>query len=617
MAEHVQEALDQMVAPLRDLMERNIFSESEIKAIVARRRESEYLLRRMSARKADFLRYIEQEIALERLRDLRTKQRKRDHRKKHDEIDGDDDNGDPKKEKQHIGDAHIVQHVHLLFVRAIRKFRSDISLHLQHAEFCKEQKSFTRLGRVYAEALQIFPRQAGLWIEAASHEFFGPTRSIRNARVLLQRGLRLNETSEELWLEYFSLELHYAQTLKGRRQILQQKVSPEQSLEAAKEEYKIPAIVLKNAMKAIPHSVQFRLQFMDTCKRFPNTEFLMEIIQKSMERDFDKEPECWIARALYEAERKSRSDGTEIEKNEGNDDETTERPLKKARIPEGTDSVIAVLEEAVETLPTDDMLLQAFRFAKDYQKELGYQDADEASIAGVEKFIQSIWRKADTVTSPDLAIEHVNYLMNSENVEEARETIKEFCMSQNFAPAKAWLLWTRLTPRKKQKAILERALRKLSMDLPDYMVILLQLFGAEIESNAEDKKLFDLLQRILLLAPKTVEDVLVEDTGLEFELSTVFDAYLACLVHLNKQSGIRGARKVYSAVLFQSSVKLSEGNVDGIKRFLDTCLEMEQAAAPCDSKFLRRLYDKAIEIYGGTSLEEGYRQDRNDKAIFA
>jgi U3 small nucleolar RNA-associated protein 6 len=233
MAEHVQASLDQMVAPLRDLMDRNIFSDKEIRSIVSRRRESEYLLRRRAARKADFIRYIDAEMILEKLRSLRTAKKKRDHRKSQREkgiidednhIDGEngenDNDNDKDKQKDHIGDIHIVQHIHLLFVRVIRKFRGDISLHLRHATFCKDVKSYTRLGRVYAEALQIFPRESGLWIEAASNEFFGQNRSVKGARVLLQRSLRINERNQELWLQYFTLELHYAQTLKGRQRIL-------------------------------------------------------------------------------------------------------------------------------------------------------------------------------------------------------------------------------------------------------------------------------------------------------------------------------------------------------------------------------------------------------------
>lgn len=47
------------------------FLQEEIKAIVQKRRDFEFLLRRRTARKADFLRYIEYEMNLEELRRLR------------------------------------------------------------------------------------------------------------------------------------------------------------------------------------------------------------------------------------------------------------------------------------------------------------------------------------------------------------------------------------------------------------------------------------------------------------------------------------------------------------------------------------------------------------------
>eukprot|EP00978_Attheya_sp_CCMP212_P027549 scaffold92334_cov29-Attheya_sp.AAC.1 len=233
MAEHVQSVLDQMVPPLRDLMDRGVFSESETRAIVTRRRESEYLLRRRVARKADFLRYIESELALERLRALRTKKIVRDERR-----NNQDENDDDKKKRvlgnknKKLGDYHVQQHIHFIYQRLLRKFRSDVSLHLQYAACCKAMKSFSHLGRVYAEALQVHPRCITLWIEAASHEFFDNITdasnegglagggSIRSARILLQRGLRLNPHSQELWLQYFSLEFHYIQKITGRRNVL-------------------------------------------------------------------------------------------------------------------------------------------------------------------------------------------------------------------------------------------------------------------------------------------------------------------------------------------------------------------------------------------------------------
>jgi U3 small nucleolar RNA-associated protein 6 len=706
MAEHVQASLDQMVAPLRDLMDRNIFSDKEIRSIVSRRRESEYLLRRRAARKADFIRYIDAEMILEKLRSLRTAKKKRDHRKSQREkgiidednhIDGEngenDNDNDKDKQKDHIGDIHIVQHIHLLFVRVIRKFRGDISLHLRHATFCKDVKSYTRLGRVYAEALQIFPRESGLWIEAASNEFFGQNRSVKGARVLLQRSLRINERNQELWLQYFTLELHYAQTLKGRQRILHPEKEEEEEVEPDDDDddgnnhdyYKIPLVIVRNAILAIPNSVHFRLKFLDVCQKFPDTSNLMDYVQDSMSRDFATEPESWIARAVYEAgKRKQKRKKQDNDTNEEQEQKLLPK-TKKARTSSSSsnedanenenededdnnkDPVVTVLQEAIDAIPTSEMLIQAFRFAEDYQNEL-LSDADNnnnndvsttpyaASAAAVkeevDEFIRNVWTKAEGMDSSDLAMEQTHYLLNNNNVEEAVKIIKAYCTKSRggggggggatTAPCDAWILWTSLvTPLRKQKAILERAVQTISMDThPDYVTVLLQLFGAQMQIIDEkdddddddddddellhEKSLFNTLQKIILLAPKTVDDVRVQGTGLEFELTDVFTAYLECLnfFFVRSRKGIQGARSVYESVLFRSTVTLSADNVEKVKTFIDRCLQLEQQELDTNTtgkkkrQHLCKLYDKAVEIFRGTSFEESYKEDRNEKGIF-
>ena len=50
MAERIEETLEAMVPCLKDLQERGIFSEAEVKKIVKKRRDTEYALRASSAR---------------------------------------------------------------------------------------------------------------------------------------------------------------------------------------------------------------------------------------------------------------------------------------------------------------------------------------------------------------------------------------------------------------------------------------------------------------------------------------------------------------------------------------------------------------------------------------
>uniref|UniRef100_A0A7S0C588 Uncharacterized protein n=1 Tax=Proboscia inermis TaxID=420281 RepID=A0A7S0C588_9STRA len=97
----------------------------------------------------------------------------RDYKKKNTSVSANEDKKYTKKNMSSIGDAHIVKHVHFIFRRAKRKWKDDVSLHLALAVFAKQARSYRELGKIYAEALQIHPRNTSLWIEAASHEFFG------------------------------------------------------------------------------------------------------------------------------------------------------------------------------------------------------------------------------------------------------------------------------------------------------------------------------------------------------------------------------------------------------------------------------------------------------------
>ena len=109
----------------------------------------------------------------------------------------------------------------------------------------------------------------------------------------------------------------------------------------------------------------------------------------------------------------------------------------------------------------------------------------------------------------------------------------------------------------------------------------------------------------------------MEDTGLDFQLLTVLDACLAYLKYAYENSGITGARKVYSAVLFQSSVKVSEDTADGVTEFLECCLKLEKCESKMDKKRLTRLNELGMKLFAGTAMEDEYREQRNSTAVFS
>ena len=73
--------------------------------------------------------------------------------------------------------------------------------------------------QVVTKALQLHPKEVGLWIYAASWEF-EENKNTSGARSLMQQALRISKQSEQLWIEYLHMELVYAQKLRERQKIL-------------------------------------------------------------------------------------------------------------------------------------------------------------------------------------------------------------------------------------------------------------------------------------------------------------------------------------------------------------------------------------------------------------
>eukprot|EP00903_Cladosiphon_okamuranus_P011411 g10754.t1 len=361
MADSVQYALDRMVVDLEDLRFRGIFSETEVRAIVAKRREFEYMLRRHEARRLDFMRYVEYELNLESLRALRTKR-----------VEGGPNrNLQSKKKKSRKGKAATadfccVRLVRWIFDRAVMKFPGDVDIWLHYIDFAARQGQSKTLGRIFARALQLHPRNPGLWIKAASWEFFDGGNA-SSARSLMQRALRINPGAQNLWLQYFRLEFSYVEKLMGRREILGLEEEEEEKEEGAvaggdgdgaagdrenmdiprleaeeghsggpsftavkqaaaagggatvggdgsarpapvmddtaRRFYKgaVPMAVFRAAIKAIPEDVGFRAGFLRCCAvDFPIlAREAAQAVLASIEQDFPENCEAWELRASY------------------------------------------------------------------------------------------------------------------------------------------------------------------------------------------------------------------------------------------------------------------------------------------------------------------------------
>jgi U3 small nucleolar RNA-associated protein 6 len=285
MADTVRRVLEEMVPELEDLEQRGYFSKNEIKQIVQKRQDFEYNLRRRAALKADFLRYIDYENKLEKLRQLRRKQRN---------IDG----------PSTLADHCIVRRTHFIFERALRKFRGDLALWSRWLKFCQESKSTRQMSRVLTRALQLHPNCDSLWTYAAAWEFEFNANAVA-ARALMQRGIRMCKDAPSLWHEYFRMELLYAARLVARRQVLgltiENNISDGGAAATSTDQDAAAALVLKgavakvvynSAIDTIKDSLEFRAGFLDVLQsvELPAKEELESFILNDIAAAFGNSP---------------------------------------------------------------------------------------------------------------------------------------------------------------------------------------------------------------------------------------------------------------------------------------------------------------------------------------
>ncbi len=198
----VQQYLERSVHEVKALVETGLFSADEVRALVTQRRNFEYGVKSHGATKATWLRYIEYELSVDKLRRMRA-QRLR-------------------VKRQDSQEANSLRRIHGLFMRMTRRFRGELDLWLQWVQFAKECGSTNVLSRSIGSAVLLFPLVADLWILAADWEFSNDCNMVA-ARSLMLRGIRSNPQSTKLWLEYFRLELMYLAKIRARLDLVKHK----------------------------------------------------------------------------------------------------------------------------------------------------------------------------------------------------------------------------------------------------------------------------------------------------------------------------------------------------------------------------------------------------------
>uniref|UniRef100_A0A0R3RK53 U3 small nucleolar RNA-associated protein 6-like protein n=1 Tax=Elaeophora elaphi TaxID=1147741 RepID=A0A0R3RK53_9BILA len=232
MSEFVEEDIEGFLPVFEALKSVQLLSPTEIDAFVKRCQFFEYRLqkpRKDSLSFKGYTDYLESVLKLIRMRRKRIKYRLRE-----DEIEG----------KIKIKIANLLR-------QCCELFQGRLEAWYYLIEFLKSEKMYMRCSKAYFRALQIFPRNSSLRIQAAQYEYSIENR-IECARCIMQEGVRLDPNEISLWTSFVHLELDYVKWLITRRSILTGKgyhlpCTEETELEIAKEAQK--SLEMKTGVK--------------------------------------------------------------------------------------------------------------------------------------------------------------------------------------------------------------------------------------------------------------------------------------------------------------------------------------------------------------------------------
>ena len=233
MADRVQFILDRLAPSLKRLEQLELFALSEVKQIVKRLTDLEYLIQRRELSTAQYEKYIEYSTSLNKLLSIKALRYCKNA-------------SNQKEKKTPIREvlSILIRHTCYVFDRAIRRFPYSLDLWDKYILFLKENKAYNVLSTTLAKAMGLHPKVESFWLQAAAFEL-DHNNNIHAARVLFQRSLRYNPTNKLLWARYFDLELWNTVRVLERQRLLTIEVDSS-LLEGA------PVVVFKHALLAIP-----------------------------------------------------------------------------------------------------------------------------------------------------------------------------------------------------------------------------------------------------------------------------------------------------------------------------------------------------------------------------
>ncbi|KAK7396513.1 hypothetical protein VNO78_17574 [Psophocarpus tetragonolobus] len=607
MADVVQYRLERMVDELDELEQLGLFSRCEIAEIVKQRRKFEYRLKRPSPLKQDFLAYVEYETQLDTLRKLRKKSGTREMMKQGN-----------KKAKKSKSDFAGLRRIIEIYELALKRYKGDIDLWFRYLQFCRLRKN-GRMKKALAKVIRFHPKVPGVWIYAAAWEFDN-NLNVLAARALMQEGLRVCPTSEDLWLEYLRMELTYLNKLKARKVALGEdegtltrdprsfdekqwrddnkelfllldekkdgfddgtNVGSDDSENKqglfAEHAMNIFQTVYSAAVEAIPSSLNLRKRFFEILEgtNLSDYEVTRREILNNIKTGFSTQPEFWEWLARRECDLE-------------NDQETTEEVIISR-----VEKAVQVYEEALKNVPSGTMFSLYASFVSDIvARKEGETNITGSFSHGVNyiSHLLSIYERAESMgcITEDLACKHLSLYLQLRQLDEARKLAAKFCNGKYAESVELWGLRITIEIR-----CITRSSSPSDADLQSLFELLQQILMKVSVSKSENlwlkalkfyanqRQYFDKLVEISVVT-------LVRDGGSEngFSLSSAIVSFIL------QKDGIQKSRDIYNRFLALPHPGLA---------LYRHCIDLEKNLASIGDKDglvnARKLYESALASY--------------------
>ncbi|KAI8627163.1 U3 small nucleolar RNA-associated protein 6-domain-containing protein [Xylariaceae sp. FL1651] len=185
--------LEKAVPQLREFEAKGIFNADEIRSLVRKRTDFEYLVLTPGNKPQDWLNYAAWERSLETLRAKRCRRL---------EI---------RASSKHTGEGRVFG----ILERAVNRHPGSLELWKEYLAYTRDLRATKRYRKVMTRALRMHPAKPELWVLAGQRS--ASNGDMQAARGFFMRGARFCAKDATVWLEYARCEMEWLEKMEARK----------------------------------------------------------------------------------------------------------------------------------------------------------------------------------------------------------------------------------------------------------------------------------------------------------------------------------------------------------------------------------------------------------------